>query len=214
MTTEPDKQLDVRFFLLLILAAYVSNLFHELGHWSVGELLGNEMAYSLNYAWPKSGGYVHPSDSVLASLGGPAFSIVQSLMALLIIEKYIALNAYPFAFFPMFNRYFSLVLGGFEKQDEARIAVMLGMWKYLVAEDRITRRVVVSLIYTYLEPTLELQTPEMHTIDSDLARSLSFDIALIYYFGQVGLVIGPRMALDSDFQNVFVGLHTAILFKH
>jgi hypothetical protein len=123
----------VKFFLLLILAAYVSNLFHELGHWSVGELLGNEMAYSLNYAWPKSGSYVHPGDSVLASLGGPAFSIVQSLMALLIIEKYIALTAYPFAFFPMFSRYFSLVLGGFEKQDEARIAVMLGMWKYLVA---------------------------------------------------------------------------------
>jgi len=66
-------------------------------------------------------------------MGGPAFSIVQSLIALLIIEKYRALNAYPFAFFPMFSRYFSLVLGGFEKQDEAQIAVVLGMWRYLVA---------------------------------------------------------------------------------
>jgi hypothetical protein len=133
MRTDPDKKIDLRFFLLLVPAAYVSYLFHELGHWSVGELLGNEMAYSLNYAWPKSGGYVHASDGVLVSMGGPAFSIVQSLIALLIIEKYRTLNAYPFAFFPMFSRYFSLVLGGFEKQDEAQIALMLGMRRYLVA---------------------------------------------------------------------------------
>jgi hypothetical protein len=133
MTTDLDKQKDFRFFLLLIPAAYLSYLFHELGHWSVGEILGNEMAYSLNYAWPKSGGYVHPNDGVLVSMGGPAFSIVQSLIALLIIEKYHTVNAYPFAFFPMFSRYFSLVLGGFEKQDEAQIAIMLGTWRYLVA---------------------------------------------------------------------------------
>jgi hypothetical protein len=133
MTTDPDKQIDSRFFLLLIPAAYISYLFHELGHWSVGELLGNEMAYSLNYAWPKSGGYFRASDGVLVSMGGPAFSIVQSLIALLIIEKYRTLNAYPFAFFPMFSRYFSLLLGGFEKQDEAQIAIQLGVWRYLVA---------------------------------------------------------------------------------
>ncbi|RPI04919.1 MAG: hypothetical protein EHM64_08325 [Ignavibacteriae bacterium] len=133
MMTEPDKQNNLRFFLLLIPAAYVSYLFHELGHWSGGELLGNEMAYSLNYAWPKSGSYVHSGDAVLAGMGGPAFSIIQSLIALLIIEKYHTLYAYPFAFFPMFSRYFSLLLGGFEKQDEAQIALMLGVWKYLAA---------------------------------------------------------------------------------
>ena len=133
MTAQTDRQRDWIFFLLLIPAAYVSYLFHEFGHWSIGELLGNEMAYSLNYAWPKSGGYLHAGDRVLSSMGGPAFSILQSLIALLIIEKYRFLNAYPFAFFPMFSRYFSLLLGGFEKQDEAQIALMLGVWYYLVA---------------------------------------------------------------------------------
>ncbi len=132
-TMDPNKRLDLRIFLLLIPAAYISYLFHEFGHWSVGELLGNEMTYSLNYAWPKSGGYLRDSDGVLVSMGGPAFSILQSLIALLIIERFRAVNAYPFAFFPMFSRYFSLLLGGFEKQDEARIAMQLGVWKYLVA---------------------------------------------------------------------------------
>ncbi len=133
VATDPEKHVDVKFFLLLIPAAYVSYLFHELGHWSVGELLGNEMAYRLNSVWPKSGSYVHAGDGVLASMGGPAFSILQSAIALLIIEKYRPLTMYPFAFFPMFSRYFSLLLGGFEKQDEARIAIMLGTWEYLVA---------------------------------------------------------------------------------
>jgi hypothetical protein len=133
MTAHPDKHIDVRFFLLFIPAAYLSYLFHELGHWSVGEILGNRMVFSLNFVWPKDGHFVHATDELYSSIGGPAFSILQSILALLIIEKYRALYAYPFAFFPMFSRYFSLLLGGFEKQDEAHIALMLGVWKYLVA---------------------------------------------------------------------------------
>ncbi len=41
--------------------------------------------------------------------------------------------AYPFAFFPMFNRFFSDLFGGFNKQDEARIAALVGTGTYLVA---------------------------------------------------------------------------------
>jgi hypothetical protein len=131
--THSDRSTDLRFFLLLIPAAYCSYLFHELGHWSVGEVLGYRMAYSLNYVWLKEGHYLHASHELFESMGGPGFSILQSLLALLVIEKYRMLYAYPFAFFPMFSRYFSLLLGGFEKQDEAQIALMLGVWRYLVA---------------------------------------------------------------------------------
>ncbi len=54
-------------------------------------------------------------------------------MALVIIEKFSVRYAYPFAFFPMYNRFFSLLFGGFGKQDEARIAVLLGTGTYVVA---------------------------------------------------------------------------------
>jgi hypothetical protein len=130
---DSQKPIDVRFFLLFIPVAYASYLFHELGHWSVGEILGNRMAFTLNFVWAKEGRFLHPGDQLYSSIGGPAFSILESILALLIIEKYRALYAYPFAFFPMFSRYFSLLLGGFEKQDEAHIAMMLGVWRYLVA---------------------------------------------------------------------------------
>jgi hypothetical protein len=133
MSTHPEKPIELKIFLLLIPAAYASYLFHELGHWTVGEILGNQMAYSLNYVWPKGGNYVHATDDLFVSMGGPAFSIVQSVCALLIIEKFSTLYAYPFAFFPLFSRFFSLVFGGFAKQDEARISVLLGAWEYFVA---------------------------------------------------------------------------------
>jgi hypothetical protein len=125
--------MDLKFFLLFIPAAYASYLFHELGHWTVGEILGNQMTFSLNYVWPKNGNYLHASDDLFVSMGGPVFSIVQSLCALLIIEKYKTLYAYPFAFFPLFSRFFSLAFGGFGKQDEARMSIILGVWEYFVA---------------------------------------------------------------------------------
>lgn len=133
MPADSQKPIDVSFFLLFIPIAYFSYLFHEFGHWSVGEILGNRMVYSLNYVWPKDGRYLQASHALYVSIGGPAFSVLQAVIAVLIIEKFETLYAYPFAFFPMFNRFFSVLFGGFSNQDEARIAVIMGTGTYLVA---------------------------------------------------------------------------------
>ena len=126
----PDRRIDAKFIGLCIAAAYSSYLFHEFGHWMVGELLGNDMAYSLNFVWAKSGHYVHASQELYVLMGGPAFSLLQSLVVLLIIEKYKDFFAYPFVFFPMFMRFFSLVFGGFSRQDKARISAILGVGSF------------------------------------------------------------------------------------
>ncbi len=133
MPTESQKPIDARFFLLFIPVAYVTYLFHEFGHWSVGEMLGNRMVYSLNYVWPKDGHYLEAGHDLYVSIGGPGFTVLQALIALLIIERFKTRYAYPFAFFPMFNRFFSDLLGGFSKQDEARIAVLMDTATYLPA---------------------------------------------------------------------------------
>ena len=119
--------------LLFIPVAYVSYLFHEFGHWIVGEALGNNMVYTLNNVWPQSGRYIGASHEVYVSSGGPAFTILLSLLFLLIIEKYKTMYAYPFVFFQMFIRFFSLVFGVFEQQDEARISAILGLGAYTIA---------------------------------------------------------------------------------
>jgi hypothetical protein len=120
--------------LILFLAAYASFVFHEFGHWLIGTLLGNEMAMSLNATWLKSDSFLKESHSLYFVIGGPAFTILQALIALLIIEKYKSLFAYPFLFFPFILRMFSWVMGRkFSTEDEAVISAMLGLNTYIVA---------------------------------------------------------------------------------
>jgi len=119
--------------LLIIPVAFITYLFHEFGHWIVGEALGNNMAYSLNNVAPQSGYYISASHEVYVSSGGPAFTILLALLFLLIIEKYKTIYAYPVVFFQMFCRFFSLVFGGFAQQDEARISAILGLGTYTTA---------------------------------------------------------------------------------
>jgi len=133
MTINAENKLSLKFMLLFIPVAYTSYLFHEFGHWIIGEVLGNNMVYSLNYVWPQSGHYIDASHEVYVSIGGPAFTILLSLFFLLIIEKYKTMYAYPFVFFQMFCRFFALVFGGFGQQDEARISAILGLGAYTVA---------------------------------------------------------------------------------
>ncbi len=133
MTTITESKLSLKFMLLFIPVAFVTYLFHEFGHWIVGEVLGNNMAYSLNNAAPQSGYYISASHEVYVSSGGPAFTILLSLLFLLIIEKYKINYAYPVVFFQLFCRFFSLVFGGFAQQDEARISAILGFGTYTIA---------------------------------------------------------------------------------
>jgi hypothetical protein len=128
-----DKKPDLRFLLLFIPVAYLSYLFHEFGHWTVGEILGNEMVYRLNWVWPKSGHYIGTHDGLYTLIGGPAFTILQAIIFLLIIERYRTMYVYPFVFFAFFMRFFSLVFGGFSKQDEAHISASLNIGAYTVA---------------------------------------------------------------------------------
>lgn len=130
--TNPAK-INLKLILLFIPVAYGSYLFHEFGHWLAGELLGNDMVMNLNNAAPLSGSYLHSGDGLLVSIGGPAFTILLALLALLVIEKYKSIYAYPLLFFQFFCRFFSLVFGGFSKQDEAAIALLSGVGTYSVA---------------------------------------------------------------------------------
>ena len=133
MTSQTDSNIDVKLYLLFIPVAYFSYLFHEFGHWIIGEILGNDMAYSLNYVWAKNGHYLDASHDLYVSIGGPLFTIFQTMIFLLILEKYRNIYLYPFLFFPMFMRFFSLVFGGFSQQDEARISAILEIGSYTIA---------------------------------------------------------------------------------
>ena len=127
------KQDYVIIFLLFIPAAYITFLFHEFGHWIVGEFLGNDMVYNLNSVRPIAGDYKNSYDGLFVILGGPLFTIFQAIFFLLIIEKFKTIYAYPFVFFPVFMRFITLTAGRFSEQDEAKISNMLNIGTYTFA---------------------------------------------------------------------------------
>ena len=89
---------------------YLSYLFHEFGHWIVGEILANDMMYSLDYVWPKEGQYLDKSHNLYISIGGPALTILLAVVSLLILEKYSTIYAYPVLFFQFVLLFFLLSL--------------------------------------------------------------------------------------------------------
>ncbi len=119
--------------LLFIPVAFFTYVFHEFGHWLIGEILGNDMVLCLNNANAQNGSYIDSSHALYISMGGPIFTILQATVALLIVEKTKSIYVYPFLFFAVFCRFFSIVFGGFQFQDEARIASILGIWPFTFA---------------------------------------------------------------------------------
>ena len=128
-----ESKINWKVALLMIPVAFLTYLFHEFGHWIVGELLGNRMILSLNNAAPLSGKYIGETDSLFALMGGPAFTILQAIIFLIVVEKTKSIYAYPFVFFTGFIRFFSILFGGFNLQDEAKISAILNIGTYTVA---------------------------------------------------------------------------------
>ena len=124
-----DKK--IKFAIVFITVAYLSFIFHELGHWIIGELLGNDMALRLNGVSPKSGQYLE-NTHLYVLCGGVCFTVFLTIVFWLIIEKYKDIYAYPVVFFNFFFRIFPLILN-FNFQDEAKISALLDVNKYLVA---------------------------------------------------------------------------------
>jgi hypothetical protein len=128
-----ESQITWRVAFSFIPIMFFTYLFHESGHWMPGELLGNEMTLSLNNSAPKSGNFLKDSHALWSAIGGPAFTILQALIFLVITKKTKSIYAYSFVFVAVFSRFFSIVFGGISQQDEARIASMLHLNMYLTA---------------------------------------------------------------------------------
>ncbi|NOU46808.1 MAG: hypothetical protein HOO86_07075 [Bacteroidales bacterium] len=128
-----ESQIDWKVIISFIPIAFITYLFHESGHWIFGELMGNDMKLGLNYCAPRNGSFIKESHALWSAIGGPAFTIIQALLSMFIVQKTKSIYAYSIGFFAAFSRFFSIVFGGINLQDESGIATMLDANKYLVA---------------------------------------------------------------------------------
>lgn len=127
-----DNKIIIRLVLIFLPVACFSYLFHEFRHWVTGEILGNDMSFALNRIDPKDGNYVNDRHLLWILMGGPLFTIFQALNFQLINEKYRSIYIFPFVFFPFFMRLLAILFGGFNEQDEPRIASILNIDHYIV----------------------------------------------------------------------------------
>ena len=133
--------LKTTFFLLI--AVLFSFIFHEFGHWIIGEILGNKMAMSLNGTHPISGNYAHAWNRIFVLIGGPLFTLIQALVFLFLIKKFRNNLLYPFLFFPFIMRFVSSLFSIIQPQDEAIIGTLLNIGKW-------TLPIIITLILFYL----------------------------------------------------------------
>lgn len=108
------------------------------------------MILSLNNAAPFSGSYIHESDSLFVLMGGPALTIFQAIIFLIIIEKTKSIYAFPVVFFAGFIRFFSIFFGGFKLQDEAKISAMLNVGTFTAAVIVMSILFVIVWMSSYL----------------------------------------------------------------
>jgi hypothetical protein len=128
-----ESGINLRIMLLFLPVGFLTYLFHEFGHWITGEMLGERMVLSLNNAAPWNGYYAVNTHELYILIGGPAFSILQAIIFWVVIENTKSVYAYPFVFFAAFCRFFSIIFGGFNLQDEAKISSIMNIGTYTVA---------------------------------------------------------------------------------
>ncbi|MGJ9419307.1 hypothetical protein ACHAC9_16330 [Massilia sp. CMS3.1] len=121
-------KLNAPFYLWLVLAFLITNLLHESGHWLMGAALGMEMRFGLNavtYLSP-----TEPWQRALADGAGPLVTIVQAIIAWVIVRRGASLKAFAFLYAAAFMRLVAGLVSVMHPNDEARLSIYLGLGKW------------------------------------------------------------------------------------
>lgn len=59
-----ESQINWKVIIAFIPIAFLTFIFHEFGHWTYGELSGNDMTLSFNNSDPGNVYFIHASDAL------------------------------------------------------------------------------------------------------------------------------------------------------
>ena len=113
------------FYLVLLAAMGLSFVMHEAAHWAAGRALGYDMRMSLNGAAP-IGGFRDSADAAWVSAAGPAFTLLQAMLAFAVVRMRRSLPAYAFLFAACFMRFAAAAVSVVHPNDEARLSLAWG----------------------------------------------------------------------------------------
>lgn len=121
------EKIDLKYIVIILIAVFLSTLFHELAHWGTGEILGNKMTASLNSANVISGEYKHEWNRNFITGAGPLFTILQAIVVFFLLNKYPKKELYPFLLFPLAMRFWAGLANLLGPNDEGRLGLSLGV---------------------------------------------------------------------------------------
>lgn len=122
------RRVGVGFYLLLAAAVLFTALIHEGAHWVAGTALGHQMTFNLNSVSPIEP--VSMRDHLIISAAGPVVTVLQGLIAFVLILRRDVLGAYAFLFIAALMRVTATAVSVFNPNDEARISLELGMGQW------------------------------------------------------------------------------------
>ncbi len=116
-----------RHIPLFILATFATYVLHEAAHWAAGELLGYDMWVNINSAGLANGVYRNAWHGQLVSIAGPFITMVQAIIAFIILRKHKTIIAFAFLFSALIMRFVAMLMSFIHPNDEARVSEWLGL---------------------------------------------------------------------------------------
>jgi hypothetical protein len=117
----------LRFIVLFFLAGITTFILHEGAHWLTGELLGYNMWVNINSAGLAEGEYQSGAHAQIVSISGPIFTVLQGVIAFVIVRKSKSLIAFTFLFSALMMRFIAGLMSFIIPNDEARVSEYLGL---------------------------------------------------------------------------------------
>jgi hypothetical protein len=133
MIEKKVHRIDLKYIFLIFIAVFASTIFHELSHWSIGEILGNQMVATLNGTNPISGEYLHEWNKNYITLAGPLFTVLQAILFYFLLAKYKKIELYPFLFFPLVMRFAAGLANFMGANDEGRLGLSFGIGLFTIS---------------------------------------------------------------------------------
>ena len=96
------KSRAISFYGGLLVIAPLTYLVHEAAHWLTGTALGHDMSFSINGVSPA--GAITAHDHLLISAAGPLMTLVQEIIAFLLVRSRDSVVAYGVLFFALMMR--------------------------------------------------------------------------------------------------------------
>ena len=177
-----DKKLTFNYILVVTVAVIFTWVIHEFAHWLTSGLLGYETIMRLNGTSPANGENVNDWHKIFISASGPIVTILQGLMAFIILKnqtwnKYI----YPLLFTAFYMRLLAGLMNFVNPNDEGRIGAFLEIGIF-------TLPLIVSGLLFYM----------VHNIAKKFTLSLKFQL----WTTLIVMVVSSMLILSDQFFGI------------